>query len=115
MINFNMKDIPMFVVDKENYEAEVVQCTEPVLVDIWGPQCAPCLALLPQVEELASTFEGKVKFCKLNATENRRLCMSIKVMGLPSFLFYKNGEIISRLGGDEVTIEAIKAHAEGLL
>jgi len=105
----------MFAVDKDNYEVEVVQCAEPVIVDIWGPQCAPCLALLPQVEELASTFEGKIKFCKLNAAENRRLCMSLKVMGLPAFLFYKNGEAVSRLGGEEVSIEAIKTHAESLL
>ncbi len=105
----------MFVVDKENYEAEVVQCDMPVIVDIWGPQCAPCLALLPQVEELAATYEGKIKFCKLNAAENRRLCMAIKVMGLPSILFYKNGEVVNRLGGEEVTIDAVKAHAEALL
>lgn len=105
----------MIVVDKDNYEAEVVNSDLPVVVDLWGPQCGPCLALLPQVEEMAAAFEGKIKFCKLNAAENRRLCMSLKVMGLPTFLFYKGGENVARLSSNEVTIESIKAGADALL
>lgn len=105
----------MIAVNKENFEAEVLQSEIPVVVDIWGPQCAPCLALLPQVEELANAFEGKVKFCKLNAAENRRLCITLKVMGLPSFLFYKNGEAVSRISGEEASADSIKAETEKLL
>jgi len=105
----------MLVIDKDNYEQEVLKSEMPVIVDFWGPQCAPCLALMPDVEKLAEEYEGKIKIGKLNSAENRRYCMSLKIMGLPTFLFYKNGEIQTKLSGDEVNIDSIKAAAEKLL
>lgn len=102
----------MLIIDKDNFEAEVVKSDLPVIVDFWGPQCAPCLALMPDIEKLAEEYEGKIKIGKLNSAENRRFCMSLKVMGLPTFLFYKNGECQTRLSGDEVTIDSIKAAAK---
>lgn len=105
----------MLVIDKDNFEAEVEKSDLPVIVDIWGPQCAPCLALLPDVEKMAEEYAGRIKIGKLNAAENRRFCMSKKIMGLPSFLFYKNGECLSRLSGDEVTLDSIRAAAEKLV
>ena len=105
----------MQVIDKDNFEAEVINSGLPVIVDFWGPQCAPCLALMPDVEKLAEEYAGRIKIGKLNAAENRRFCMTQKVMGLPTFLFYKGGECRERLSGDEVTLEAVKAAAERLL
>jgi len=105
----------MLVIDKDNFEAEVVKSDQPVIVDFWGPQCAPCLALMPEIEKLAAEFEGRIKIGKLNSAENRRFCMSMKVMGLPTFLFYKNGECLERLSGDEVTLDSVRASAEKLL
>jgi thioredoxin 1 len=105
----------MLVIDKDNFEAEVVGSDLPVIVDFWGPQCAPCLALMPEVEKLAEEYAGKIKIGKLNSAENRRFCMSLKVMGLPTFMFYKGGECRERRSGDEVTLEAIKAAAGRLL
>ena len=105
----------MIVVNKENFEEEVVKSGIPAVVDMWGPQCGPCLALMPQVEELAASYEGRVKFCKLNVAENRRLCATLRVMGVPTFLFYKGGEQSSRISGDEVTLEAIRENTEHLL
>ena len=66
----------MIIVDKETFEAEVQQSSMPCVVDLWGPQCGPCLALMPEVEKLAEAYEGKLKFCKLNVAENRRLVIS---------------------------------------
>ena len=60
-------------VTQESFETEVHQSTLPVLVDFWGPRCVPCLGLMPVVEELAARHAGKVKFCKVNCAENRRL------------------------------------------
>lgn len=105
----------MVIVDKESFDAEVVQSAMPAIVDLWGPQCGPCLALMPAVEELAGQFEGKVKFCKLNVAENRRLAITLKVMSVPTILFYKNGEMTDRITGDEVDIDAIRTRAEKLL
>jgi thioredoxin 1 len=105
----------LVAIDKDNFEAEVVKSDLPVIVDFWGPQCAPCLALMPEVEKLAEEYEGRVKMGKLNAAENRRLCIELKVMGLPTFLFYKGGECKERLTGGEVNMEAIKAALGRLL
>lgn len=104
----------MIEITADNFEQEVSQSALPVVLDFWGPQCGPCLALLPEVEKLAADFEGKVKFCKVNVQGNRRLCISLKVMGVPSFLFMKNGEVGERLSGEGVSIEAIRAKAEEL-
>ncbi len=105
----------MIEVTKDTYEAEVLQSTMPVVVDFWGPKCGPCLALLPSVEELAKEYEGKVKFCKLNVAENRRQVISLKVMGVPTFLFYKGGEVQDRLTGGDTTIDAIRERTQKLL
>lgn len=105
----------MHIVDKENFEAEVFQSTIPVAVDLWGPQCGPCLALMPEVEKLAAEFEGQVKFCKLNVAENRRMAITLKVMGVPTILFFKGGVEVSRVTGDEVSVDSIRAHASALL
>ncbi|OXS28399.1 MAG: thiol reductase thioredoxin [Desulfovibrio sp. MES5] len=105
----------MIIVDKENFEAEVLQCAVPCVVDLWGPQCGPCLALMPDVEKLAAEYEGKAKFCKLNVAENRRMVISLRVMAVPTILFYKGGECLARLTGDAVSIESIRAETEKLL
>jgi len=105
----------MIIVNKDTFEAEVQQNAGPCVVDLWGPQCVPCLALMPEVEKLAATFDGKVKFCKLNVAENRRLVIGLRVMAVPTILFYKGGECVNRLSGDAVSIEAIKAETEKLL
>ena len=105
----------MIIVDKETFEAEVQQSSMPCVVDLWGPQCGPCLALMPEVEKLAEAYEGKLKFCKLNVAENRRLVISLRVMAVPTILFYKGGECVTRISGDAVSIEAIKAEADKLV
>jgi thioredoxin 1 len=99
----------------DSFEAEVVKSEQPVVVDVWGPRCRPCLALMPAVEALAQEYEGKIKFGKLNVIENRQLVISLCVMGLPTFVFYKGGEEKDRISGDEVTAEAIRAGVERLL
>lgn len=90
-------------VNRDNFEQEVLKSKEPVLVDFWGPQCKPCLALMPAVEELEKDFVGRLKIGKLNAAENRMLCAKLRVMSLPTFLFYKGGVEIKRLVGEDIT------------
>lgn len=105
----------MISVNKENFEAEVLQSPMLCVVDLWGPQCGPCLALMPEVEKLAGEFEGRVRFCKLNVAENRRLVIGLRVMAVPTILFYKGGENVARLTGEGVSIEAIREEAVKLL
>ncbi|MEW6082334.1 MAG: thioredoxin family protein [Bacillota bacterium] len=84
-------------VDREGFVQETAEGT--VVVDFWGPRCAPCLALMPVVEELASQLEGKVRFLKVDSSKNRRLCVDLGVMSLPTFLAYRDGQEVERLTG----------------
>lgn len=95
-------------VNTDSFEKEVIQSDVPVLVDFWGPQCAPCLALMPHVEGLAEKYEGKLKISKIDASKNRRLCLNLKVFGLPTFLFYKNGKEVDRLTGGDLKMNDIE-------
>ena len=72
-----------------------------VLVDVWGPQCAPCIALMPDVEALARS-RPDVTFVKLDSSQARRLCMELRVMGLPAFLLFQDGRELARIGGQDL-------------
>ena len=99
------------VVNKENYDAEVIQASSqmPVMVDFWGPQCKPCMALMPSVEKLQEKYGDKIKITKLNPAEGNRMhCAKLRVMGLPTFLFYKNGAEVKRLTGEQISEKDIE-------
>ncbi|QGT99890.1 hypothetical protein SYNTR_1297 [Candidatus Syntrophocurvum alkaliphilum] len=95
-------------VSKDNFDQEVLEHNGYVLVDWWGPKCEKCLELMPHVEQLAETYNDKIKFCKVDTSGNRRLAISQKIMGLPAILFYKNGEKIDELSGQEIVPEDIE-------
>ncbi|MCL0097274.1 thioredoxin [Dehalococcoidia bacterium] len=106
----------MIELTQENYEKEVIQSELPVLVDFWGIRCARCMTLMPAVEKLAGEYDGKVKFGKVDCPKNRRLIVSLQgeVQTLPTFLFYRNGKIVDKLVGDDVTEADIIASLEKL-
>ena len=102
--------------NKDNYEAEVLQSELPVMVDFWGPQCQPCLALMPAVEHFEQEYAGKIKVNKLNAPAgNRMLCARLRVLGLPTFLFYKNGVEVKRLSGEQLTKQDIEEAIKSII
>lgn len=92
--------------DKETFETLVAEGT--VLVDVWGPDCRPCMALMPTVVALAAQ-RSDLKVVKVEAPVNRRLCMTLKVMGLPAYLLYVDGSEVSRLTGQDVTEDKLTA------
>jgi thioredoxin 1 len=94
-------------INRDNFENEIIDCKKPVMVDFWGPQCKPCLALMPSVEQLEQNYSARLKIAKVNASENRMLCAKLRVMSLPTFIFYKDGIEVSRLIGEDVTKEKI--------
>jgi len=87
----------------------------PTLLDIWGPQCAPCIALMPVVEELERRFEGRFRLLKLNAPENRKICRDLRVIGLPTYLTFRDGEEVERLTGNDTSGEDVRLAIERLL
>jgi thioredoxin 1 len=80
-----------------------------VLVDIWGPDCRPCIALMPAVETLAERYRDRVRFVKVNAPENRKVCRDLRVAGLPAYLTMRDGVEVERLTGNGTTAEQIEA------
>ena len=106
----------MIELTKENFESEVLNSEAGVVfVDFWSPKCEPCMALAPEVEAFAEKNADKnVKFCKLDAAANKRLSISQKVLGLPAFVFYKNGEKAFAFDADSINMEAAQAKLDEL-
>lgn len=96
----------MIELNKDNYDSEIADGL--VIVDFWGESCTRCMELMPDVHELEKTYDGKIKFCSLNIAGNRRLAMAHKVMGLPSFLIYQDGEKKEHLTGEDLDIDKIE-------
>jgi len=105
----------MLTVDKESFDEEVIRSEIPVLVDIWGPACVYCLELMPHVEELAKKYRDRVRFAKLNSAENRRLCITLRVLGLPAFLAFKDGVEVKRIAGHDITLADIETMTKELI
>jgi thioredoxin 1 len=101
-------------ITKDNFDQEVAASRLPVLVDFWGPRCTNCLALMPDVEEMASTYSDVLKVVKVDASQNRRLCLNLRVLSLPTYLIFKDGEEVERLVG-EVTRDKLKAFVSGFV
>lgn len=92
-------------VTKDNFRELVSEGT--TLVDMWGPDCTTCLALMPDVERIAEEKQD-VLVVTLEAPKARRLCMELKVMGLPAFLLFRDGEEVSRLAGPSLSAPALE-------
>ncbi|MBI9031424.1 thioredoxin family protein [bacterium] len=93
----------MIELTKENFEAEVLECTDKaVFVDFWSDGCEVCIELMPGVHELEAKYCDKIKFASLNIKGARRLAISQQVMGLPAMIVYSQGEIMGRISPDDI-------------
>jgi len=80
-------------VDKNNFEADVLNSSEPVVVDFWAEWCGPCKMIAPALEEIAQEMGGKVKIAKLNIDENPELAAQFGVRSIPTLMMFKSGEV----------------------
>jgi thioredoxin 1 len=91
---------------RATFQEFIAESDRPCILDFWGPQCAPCLALAPTFHDLADRYGDTMSFLRVEAPANRMLCVDLRVMSLPTFLSVVGGREVSRLDG-EITEELL--------
>jgi len=86
-------------VTSATFESEILGSSEPVLIDFWAPWCGPCLALGPVLDELATTYAGKVKVAKINVDEEPGLATEFRVRGIPTLYAVHDGQVVDQMVG----------------
>ncbi len=89
----------VFAVTEETFDKEVLSASLPVLVDFSAVWCGPCKMLDPIVHQLAEEWKGKIKVVKVDADQNPEIVARYGIMGIPTLLLFKDGEIKERLVG----------------
>lgn len=82
-----------------NFQGEVLESEQPVLVDFWAPWCGPCRMIAPMVEELAGENRGSFKIGKINIDENPQAAQNYGVNSIPTLMIFKGGEVVDRFVG----------------
>jgi len=101
-------------VTSASWDQEVLKSSTLVLVDFWAVWCGPCRMVAPIVDEISKEYAGKLKVLKLNTDENPDVAGRYKIMGIPTLMFFKNGERVDQVVG-AVPKAQLKTKVDSLL
>ena len=87
-----MSEDIIYVTD-DNFEAEVLNAADPVLVDYWAEWCGPCKMIAPILDEIANEYNGKIRVAKLNIDDNPQTPPKYGIRGIPTLMLFKNGNV----------------------
>ncbi len=96
------------IVNKHNYENEVLKSDKTVIVDFYADWCGPCKMIAPILEEIANENADTVKLCKVNVDNDGELAMGFGIASIPTIFIYKNGEITNKIVGYRTKEELLK-------
>ncbi len=97
-----------------SWDNEVLKSKGVVVVDFWAVWCGPCRMVAPTIEELSKEYAGRIKVGKLNTDENSDIATRYKIMGIPTIMFFKDGQKVDQIVG-AVPKQQIKAKIDSLL
>ena len=80
-------------ITSENFKAEVLESTIPVLVDFWAQWCMPCRTIAPSVEQIAETYKGRLKVGKVNVDDQSDIAAQFGIISIPTLFVFKNGQV----------------------
>jgi thioredoxin len=92
-------DTDILMTGKASFEQDVIKSELPVLVDYWAEWCAPCKAIGPLLDELATEYQGKLRIAKVNMDEDVEIGQKYHVRGMPTLMIFKNGTVEAQKTG----------------